>query len=310
MKNRVLFFLLFLLCVLCGCASPRPGAGLEKYSCIETTPQYCILAYKGNRIKLHANREYAICNGTPLKLPVAPHYDAGTGLFTVAPDIRDRILEPLLNGTRLRKSLNLIVIDAGHGGHDTGARGAFSLEKKLNLALAHELRNALSAKGFRVKMTREGDHYLPLKERVEFAEQQDAGLFISLHCNSSRSNPQAAGVECFARKLPLPESTALALYVQQQLVRRTGFADRGVKFADFVVVKQKIPAILIETGFLSNRGEERYLNSARYRRQAAEAIAAAVRHFAAPAPAQTLNTSGAQKSGSRSNRGERPAAQK
>ncbi len=97
-----------------------------------------------------------------------------------------------------RIPLTHVLIDAGHGGHDSGAVGLKRLcEKDVALGVSIRLRNLLRMRGVRVSMTRERDHYVKLRERSAIANRSGADLFISIHCNAA-TNRSARGVEAFA----------------------------------------------------------------------------------------------------------------
>ena len=209
-----------------------------------------------------------------------------------------------------------IVIDPGHGGKDPGALGRGTLQEKgIVLSISHKLREILTAKGYTVLMTRDTNRFIPLKERTKFATQHKADLFLSIHANGSES-PRANGIETYyldvtstdkaAEKIAAQEnansgysiqeletllkgliresksedSKRLARHVQQALVQTTGAVDRGVKHARFVVlIGTKVPAILIETGFVSNPVEGRKLATTAYQYKIATAIAQGVDRF-------------------------------
>ena len=266
--------------LLSGCrAAPKADHRLGKYA-PEASEECCLLFYKANRFKLHPNRQYAVFNTTPIQLPAAPFYNADK-VYSVTPMTLRNIIEPLMTGVVSRGAVRRILLDPGHGGHDGGAAGKISREKELNFLLALEIRKALHQAGFQVDMTRSADIYLTLPARVAMVKKVKADLFISVHHNSSRTNLQAAGIECFAPKTPRPEDTLLAAMIQQELIRATRRTNRGVKFANFAVLRNNpVPAVLIEAGFISNTAEEATLVSPRYRAEVAQAVARAVTAFA------------------------------
>ena len=269
--------------LLAGCRNtPSVHSRLEKYQ-PEPTAENCLLFHKANRFKLHPNRQYAVFNTTPVQLPVAPSYNEEL-IYDVTPMTLRNIIDPLMTGRIAPRQVRKVLLDPGHGGPDTGALGQFSREKELNFLLASEIGNALKKAGFQVMMTRSKDTYLPLSARVALVKKTGADIFISVHHNSSRTNLQAAGVECFAFKTPRPEDTLLAALLQEQLIRYTGRTNRGIKFANFAVLRNNpVPAVLIEAGFISNAEEEKILNSPRFRQDMAAAVAEAVLNFAAKA---------------------------
>lgn len=209
-----------------------------------------------------------------------------------------------------------IVIDPGHGGKDPGALGDGVIQEKgIVLSISKRLKEILTAKGYRVLMTRETNRFIPLKERTQFATRHKADLFLSVHANASES-PQANGIETYyldvsstdkaseqiaarenansgysiqelesllqgiLRESKSEDSRRLAEHVQRKLVHTTGAVDRGVKHARFVVlIGTKVPAILIETGFVSNATERRKLVTTAYQSKIAAAIAEGVDEF-------------------------------
>ena len=187
-----------------------------------------------------------------------------------------------------------IVLDPGHGGVDSGTRGAHSMEKELTLDLAKRLEPILVARGFRVYPTRTTDCTLSLDERVEYCRRLGADLFVSLHFNaggdakgietycltpegeSSTARPRS-NIRALAPTTANPHNAAsvwLAHCVQRALMAATQAEDRGVRRAQFLVLRRApCPAILIEGGFLSNASEEQQLLRADYRDRLAQAIA-------------------------------------
>lgn len=176
-----------------------------------------------------------------------------------------------------RKTGYLIVVDAGHGGKDQGAKGvAGNVEKDFNLAVSRMLVDKLKQyPEFQVVATRSTDVFLELAERVEIANERDADLFISIHANSFK--PETRGTETYYYN---KNSETLARLVHRQLLGATQFPDRKVKTAGFYVIKHaKMPAVLAETGFLSNYYENEKLKSPAFQQKVADALAAAIREY-------------------------------
>ena len=209
-----------------------------------------------------------------------------------------------------------IVIDPGHGGKDPGALGRGALkEKYIVLSISEKLREILTRKGYTVLMTRDTNRFIPLKERTAFAIQRKADLFLSIHANGSET-PKAKGIETYylsvtssdkvsediaarenadsgysiqeleellkgiIQESKSEDSKRLAKHVQQALVQATGAVDRGVKHARFVVlIGTNVPAILIETGFVSNPTEGQKLTTSAYQHKIATAIAQGIETF-------------------------------
>jgi len=161
-----------------------------------------------------------------------------------------------------------VVIDAGHGGIDKGARGQYrTVEKNLTLDTAKRVERGLRARGFRVIMTRRGDYFVPLPERAAISNRQWGAAFVSIHYNDApRSAPNGAETYYFNSR-----SYALAANIQRELSRFSN--NRGVKRARFHVLRNNAkPAALVECGFLSSPYEARRIQSAGYRQRIADAI--------------------------------------
>ncbi len=213
-----------------------------------------------------------------------------------------------------------VVVDAGHGGHDTGAIGrGGTREKDVALTIALRLREVLGRAGLEVILTREDDTFVPLEERARRANEAKGDLFVSIHCNSAPGRG-LRGIETYslntasdrysirlaarenassekrisdlqfiladlATKANTEESIRLARQVHTSLVehlrqRHREIRDLGTKQALFyVLLGVKMPAILVETSFLSNTEEERRLSSKWYQSDAAEAIATGIQDF-------------------------------
>lgn len=168
----------------------------------------------------------------------------------------------------------LIVIDAGHGGFDPGAIGVTGLEEKVsNLAIAREIASLLTEKKHKVLLSRNSDRFLSLQQRVNFANNRKADLFVSIHANSF-NNPQTGGVETYYNQHDNNQNRFLAEKIQDKLGRGLKIYDRGIKESNFYVIKYtKMPSALIEVAFLSNNREEKMLKTKAFQQQAAALIA-------------------------------------
>ena len=170
-----------------------------------------------------------------------------------------------------------IVIDAGHGGSDPGAVNRKHYEKDVALTIALKLGQLLSKAGADVIYTRTTDRTVELGERCQIANNASADYFISIHLNAAEAK-SANGIETYAYGIS-GKGTELAKAVQKELITKTGARDRGVKSANFYVLKRtRMPAILVETGFISNDAECLALFKDGYQRIIAEAIAKAVKN--------------------------------
>ncbi len=202
-------------------------------------------------------------------------------------DNENNILPP--TGTSYVNNNRLIVVDAGHGGYDSGAVGfSGTLEKNINLSIALKLAELLKNAGYEVLLTRSDDTFIPLAERSVIANKAGAGMFISIHCNASDLH-DGYGIETYTQKeLYKPvfehqeECIYLAALVQKELVEALGLHDRGIKKKNLSVCREtNAPAILIETAFIDNQNEELLLNDQAFQDKAAEAVKLAVdKYFA------------------------------
>ena len=159
-----------------------------------------------------------------------------------------------------------IVIDVGHGGKDVGAIGINGIqEKDVVLSIANEilrLNNNLE-KPLDIYLTRYSDTLISLSDRTKLSKVLKADLFVSLHCNHS-DNPDARGIEVYVADVESnysDDSTWFAFQIQATLNQELGFESRGVKFANFQVLRETVDvctSVLLELGFLSNLDEAGY----------------------------------------------------
>jgi N-acetylmuramoyl-L-alanine amidase len=173
------------------------------------------------------------------------------------------------------RSSTVVVIDAGHGGFDRGGiPGQRVAEKTMNLDVALRLRTVLTASGYRVVMTRSTDVFVPLGTRVAIANSYSNAIFVCVHFNSA-TRRGANGVETYFYS---QESLPLASAIHYNVVGSAPSSNRGVRRRGYYVLrKTRIPAVLVECGFLTNPSEAEYAQSAAYRQKLAEAIARGVR---------------------------------
>ncbi|RKH37582.1 N-acetylmuramoyl-L-alanine amidase [Corallococcus llansteffanensis] len=213
-----------------------------------------------------------------------------------------------------------VVIDPGHGGHDSGAVGKEGTkEKEVSLAISKKVADGLREKGLEVVLTRDDDTFIRLEDRAKLANEAHGDLFISVHCNSAATH-KLRGIETYtlntsadrysirlaarenassekgisdlqfiladlATKANTEESSRLAKSVQHSLVtglanKYDGIKDLGHKEALFyVLLGARMPAILVETSFLSHAEDEKRLASERYQDEVAKSIVLGVEEF-------------------------------
>ncbi|WP_378934355.1 SH3 domain-containing protein [Metabacillus herbersteinensis] len=165
-----------------------------------------------------------------------------------------------------------IVLDPGHGGIDSGAVGRYlgTYEKDLNLKTAKLLEAKLMKYGVKVILTRSNDRALSLPQRADISNTNATDAFISIHYNSSvYTTPR--GIE--ALYYSQDKDYALASFVQQEMIKKTNFTDRKVKFQNLHVTREnKKPSILVELGFLSNAVEESVIRTDSYQENVTDGI--------------------------------------
>ncbi|MEO0867795.1 MAG: DUF3747 domain-containing protein [Cyanobacteria bacterium J06642_11] len=165
----------------------------------------------------------------------------------------------------------LIMLDPGHGGRDPGAVGNGLQEKEINLFISRRVKSTLEQRGYRVAMTRNSDVELDLQPRVNIAERANATVFVSIHANAiSLSRPEVNGLETYY----FSSGRSLAQSIQNSILRVTNLRDRGVRQARFYVLRNtSMPAVLVETGFITGREDSNRFKSTAAREQIADAIA-------------------------------------
>jgi len=171
----------------------------------------------------------------------------------------------------------VIILDAGHGGTDEGAKVSTFMEKRITLTTAFLTKKHLEELGYRVMMTRSRDLYLPLQRRSSIANKVKGSLFISVHFNSSPSD-EAHGIEVFyydsKEMWRTRASKRLANCILYRIVDQTAAVSRGIKQGNFHVIREtEMPAVLVEGGFITNRDERRKLRDKTYLDRLAVGIA-------------------------------------
>ncbi|WP_297639790.1 N-acetylmuramoyl-L-alanine amidase, partial [uncultured Clostridium sp.] len=183
-----------------------------------------------------------------------------------------------LKNTVVDRNYYKVFLDPGHGGADNGAAGNGLLEDELTLQISLKLRDKLKEKGIEVKMSRESDVYVGLGERAEIANAYGADLFLSPHINSFTSS-SAKGIETYYHT---DKSThrPLSSNIQENAIKETGAANRGVKTANFAVLRESsMPSALFESGFISNPEEAAKLRTSEYQNKLATALADGVERY-------------------------------
>lgn len=276
---------------------------LDKAQRLTDSPMatYAMISGNGEMIFSIGSQD-ATWNGREIHLGFDPEMIDGD-IFLHELDLQKN-LEPLLCEKPLTFDRDqVIVLDPGHGGMNSGTISMLDgrPEKEFTLDLAKRIKPLLEQEGWKVFLTRTGDYDLALSNRVAFAEDHHADLFISLHFNSAAPDKKQEGLETYCltptgmpstltrgfadpwqENLPNnnfdAQNLQLAVRLHNALLRTNGEEDRGVRRARFIGVLrgQKRPAILIEGGYLSNPEEAAKIENPDFRQKLAETIAAAL----------------------------------
>jgi N-acetylmuramoyl-L-alanine amidase len=236
-----------------------------------------------------------------LCFPVIEH----DGQYLVSRTDVAKTLEPLVRPHRVPNAgkVETVVLDPGHGGYDRGQVSRYGYEKDFALDVARKLRPLLQAKGLRVIMTREGDYFVPLEVRAQIANSARDSIFVSIHFNATNDDPKATGFEIFSftpRGAPSTsdsavapsalsaqpgstvdaQSMALSACIYHSMLGHLPDYDRGIKRARFAVLRlTKVPAVLIEGGFLTEQGECKLIAQKEWRTRLAHAIGVGIESY-------------------------------
>ncbi len=238
-----------------------------------------------------------------LSYPVADH----NGQFCVSRMDLVKIIEPVLRPGKIKdaETMDTVILDPGHGGHDNGAMSPYGNEKTFTLDVANRARVLFLEQGYKVFMTRSTDEFIPLEDRVRFANKYPTGIFISIHFNSGgagtgietytlaprgvpsmmEDGPHIADLQLCPGNARDAENMALATATHASIVYHLrsydhGMYDRGIKRARFCVIRDiTIPGVLLEGGFLSNAYDARLVAAPEYRQQMAASILQAVQTY-------------------------------
>ncbi len=165
----------------------------------------------------------------------------------------------------------LVVLDAGHGGVETGAYRQGIKEKDITLQITLRVKKMLEAQGATVRLTRADDSFVSLQRRVDISNAVKPDVFVSIHINcTGQRKTSLTGVEVWYRT---KQSRRLAFTVDAALATTLSVANRGVKSDDLYVVHHTdAPSVLVESGFINNPVELQKLLSASYQDKIASAI--------------------------------------
>ena len=176
------------------------------------------------------------------------------------------VLDPVVPNNR-----PLVVIDAGHGGEDSGAIGIGGLsEKDIILPISLDVAEILRKQGIEVQMTRDSDYFVSLEGRTDYANKIKADLFVSIHANSiNLSRPDVNGLETYYYQ----NGRRLAEVIHWSILNGVDIENRGIRRARFYVLRHSVmPAVLVEVGFVTGAEDASNLKNPNHRRLMAEAI--------------------------------------
>jgi N-acetylmuramoyl-L-alanine amidase len=204
----------------------------------------------------------------------------------------------------------IVALDAGHGGTDPGATSGDFNEKVVNLAVAKKVEALLASDPqIRTITTRSVDVLIPLEERIRIAVDGGASVYVSIHVNSFTQS-DVSGVETWVdtTREPADATWTLAAMMQDALSSATGARNRGIRTQESYMQRTRIPAVMVEMGYITNPAERALLFDSAYRDKLAAGIAAGIRQFVAwritntpattttTAPATTTKTTSTTKS--------------
>jgi N-acetylmuramoyl-L-alanine amidase len=232
----------------------------------------------GPAIPYYSGQIVALTYGAPAR-PATVIKTPGTTTATI-PTTTSR---PTTTTSRVPNGRVLVMLDPGHGGRDPGAIGVGGLrEVDVILPIAKRVAAILEGQGIRTKLTRDGDYFVGLDERVDMATRNNATVFVSIHANSIDGRPDVNGLETYYYG---NESGKLADVVHRNVlsaVTSKGFyiGNRNTRRARFLVLrKSNVPAILVETGYLTSEAEAARLRRDDYRAAEAEGIARGIMEY-------------------------------
>lgn len=257
----------------------------------------------GRDLTVTANRREILINGIAhwLAFPVLEQ----DGKFFLCRLDLGKTVEPAFRPERIPgfPAVNTVVLDAGHGGRDNGAHSPYEFEKNFALDVARRVRNELRKSGVRVVLTRNSDSFVELPARAAAANRLKDAIFVSMHFNATDENRAANGFEIYCATPRGAPSTAYEQLSERDMVGESGnehdlhsfalantishsmhgqmtMTDRGVKRARFAVLRlARVPAVLIEGGFLTNPGDARNIASRPWRDAYAAAIARGILEY-------------------------------
>lgn len=271
-----------------------------KFTAVERSGATVALRSARLVLRLRSGSQEMYVNGVKFMLSL-PVTSQGNDVLVSRIDL-SKLIDPVLRPSHIAKGppFTTVVVDPGHGGHDSGARGVFGNEETYTLDTSMRLARLLQARGLKVLMTRTRDSYPSLPQRVAAANAAPSSIFVSVHFNSGGSNAQ--GVETYAlapqgtnrsRKEDNEndavrfrgnsrdsENIALATAVHASMLYQLKAVDRGVLRDRWFLLKGiQTPGILVEGGFITSPAECAKIHTPQYRERLAGSIAAGIMNY-------------------------------
>lgn len=259
---------------------------LEKYKDEEVIMEDGLVLTVGEAINLPMNEGLTIYNKNVAEVINGRLVGKATGSTFISQEIDDTvyilevcIMENKVSTAAYSRSVNKkvnrdyykVFIDPGHGGYDNGAVQNGVLEDEINLQVSKKIEAKLKSKGVQVKMSRYDDTYLSLTERTVMSNNWGSDVFVSIHQNSA-TNSSGNGIETYYHPTR-QDGKELASEIQNDLIASTNASNRGVKSANYAVIRtSNMPSSLVECGFISNPTEANKLSSSSYQDKVAEGI--------------------------------------
>lgn len=264
----------------------------DKYDANDIIVENGVSIKKGETLDLSQYSGWEMSNNETVEIDengIVYPIKEGTVFLSNKIDNKIHILEVYVSGDKtimyanqransVNRDFYKVFVDPGHGGSDNGAGGFGKFEDELSLQIAKSVELKLKQKGIQVKMSRTSDVFIPLGERAQMANAYGADAFISIHLNSS-SNESANGIETYhhtQKTSHRPYSTG----IHNNAIKSTQGRDRGVKSANFVVLREtNMVSSLFETGFISNAQENNKLSDPVYQDKLAVSIANGIESY-------------------------------
>lgn len=231
-----------------------PASGIQIGEVSQPSPQLLALPFYSSRVG---------------QVPTSPNYPS------VGQGVTDYPYQQL--PTRRPNARALVVIDPGHGGKDPGAIGIGGLrEVDVVLPIGLQVARLLEQQGVQVVLTRNSDYFVELPGRTAMANRVNADVFVSIHANAVANRPDVSGLETYY----LSSGLTLARFIHNSILQSINVPDRGVRRARFYVLRHSaMPAVLVETGFVTGLDDSARLATPAYQNQMAEAIARGILQY-------------------------------